>query len=433
MADGITEALISELGKIHSLRVISRTSVMQYKNKDKSLRDIARELDVDAVLESGMQRFGGRFRIDTRLRSASNEAQLWGTQFEREVGDIFRLQAELAQEVAQGIRAEMTSEEARLFTAAKKVNPSAEENYIAGRRALWRGNVKDRLESIKLFDEAVRLQPDYAAAYASRSLAWHLLRAQRAATPQEAYLPALNDAKKALELDPRNAEAYVTLAGVKSFEEWDWAEADRLYKKAQALNPGSMDLCFCYTFFLYNTGKFKEALVVAERGIRTDPLNATAHTMLGRALYAAREYERALPVLRRAIELNSNNLGARIALARSYLKLGRRDEALAAVDLPSQRPSAVLAYVFAAFQDRREEAVRTLAAVEAQPEPARSSLYDIAIAYFALNDVDAGLDRLAKAMERHDSGVAFARYDPALDPVRQNPRFKELVARLKLD
>ena len=224
MADGITEALISELGKIHSLRVISRTSVMQYKNRDKSLREIARELDVDAVLESGMQRSGSRLRIDTRLRLASNETQLWGSHFEREISDFFRLQAELAQEVVQGISAEITPEEMRLLAGTRRVNPSAQENYIAGRRSLWRGNSKDRRESIKLFDEAIRLQPDYAAAYASRSLAWHLLRAQQAATPQEAYEPALNDAKMALKLDPQNAEAYVTLAGVKWFEEWNWID-----------------------------------------------------------------------------------------------------------------------------------------------------------------------------------------------------------------
>ena len=189
----------------------------------------------------------------------------------------------------------------------------------------------DRRASIKLFEEAIQLHPDNAAAYAHLAIAWHLLRAGQAASAKDAYKPARDAALTALRLDPDLAEGHIAMAGVMWFEEWDWTGADREYRRARDLNPDSMELCFCYGYFLYTTGRFPEAIELTKRGITVDSQNPTAYNMHGRALYAAGRYQEALPVLERAVSLNERNVGARTHLPGPINK--RFEDAVKIVDV----------------------------------------------------------------------------------------------------
>jgi serine/threonine protein kinase/Tfp pilus assembly protein PilF len=433
-SDGTTEALISGLAQIHALKVISRTSVMRYKGTTRPLPAIGQELGVDAILIGSVQKAGSRVRISAQLIRASSDSHLWAQEYDREISDVLKLEGEVARAIAQEIRIQVTPEERTRLTAAHSIDPAAQEAFLLGRYHGWKFNEKDLSEAIGHFNRAIQLQPDFAASYALLSRTWIERGVWGGMGFREVEAPARTAALKALELDPNLAEAHTCRAHILSDYDWDWSGAEKEYQRAVDLDPNSLDAHNFYSVLLMTLGRFPQAIQEAERAVALDPVSSAIHSTLGRVLYRARRYDAAVPQFKRAIELDSQNFGAYTRLAEVYLQTGKAQEA---VDLIEQSlrirgadlsKSSVLGVAYA-LAGRREDALAILRRVTAG-NPSRGEHED-ALLYFALGDKNRGFEWLTRAYDRRQL-VIFDKFDPRFDSVRSDPRFQELVRRLRI-
>jgi serine/threonine-protein kinase len=421
LSDGTTEALISSLAQIRDVDVISRTSSMRYKGTAKTMREIGRELGVDALVEGSVQRVGRRVRITAKLIRASSDKHLWSREYDRDAADILKLEAEIARTVAQEIEAHLTPEETRRLVSARSISPDAREAFQLGRYHQVKENDADLRRAIELYERAIRLQPDYAAAYSNLSLAARL-RKNRGFTQDEGGARAA--ALKAIELDPDLGEAHAAMSGV-YFDDWDWAGAETAARRALELNHPSGRRASLLTI----TGRHAEAIVAAARAARLDPLSPGMQASYAIVLFYARNYEAALVQLQRSLDLYPRNYAATLMLGGTYEMLGRPEEALAIFDHPDFRESPYIARTYALL-GRRGDALRILDGV--LERGGAFDVQEVAIAYFALGDHDRGFEWLMKAFDQRAGYVPWAKVSPVFDGVRSDPRFTALVARLKL-
>src|SRR5262245_13627038 len=376
-ADGMTEALISNLTQVRALRVISRTSVMRFKGSRKPLAEIARELNVDAVIEGSVQRDSGRVKITARLIRAADETPLRSFDYERELADVLKLQSDVARAVAGEIRTQVTAEERARLASARRVNPEAHEAYLLGRYHLRRQNEAELKLAITHFERAIQLDADYAAAWAGLSITW-LQRGLFGATPfREVEKPAREAAVKALAADANSAEGYTALAIFKNRYEWDWAGSEHDFRRAIELNPGSVDAHRFFAFLLSALGRHDEAISEIQTAEQLDPLSSLVQSDLGIGLFRARKYEQAERRLTRAIELDPENYGAWGRLGNVYSEMGRYADAIASLEKAmAQRRGNVrdvvhtanLALVYVRM-GRREEALRMLKELQRTTDP----------------------------------------------------------------
>ena len=289
-ADGMTDAVISDLGKIEALRVISRTSVMQYKQVRKPLPEIARELNVDAVIEGSVQRVGDRVRISVQLIQAVPESHLWAKSFERDLSDILALESELARAIANEIEAKFTPEEEARLASTRPVNPEAHEAYLKGRNYL-QTQTNARLELAReYFQQAIEKDPNYALAYAALAQAYQIC-GWRGLLPRNAAITrAKAAAEKALEMDPALGEAHASLARIRYWHDWDWSGAERAFKRAIELNPSNANAYGLYSHYLtFVVGRPEESIAMHKRLVELDPLSPAMKAGLGiRYIYARR-------------------------------------------------------------------------------------------------------------------------------------------------
>ena len=421
-SDGMTEQLISSLAQVRALKVISRTSVMQYKKTAKKLGQIASELGADAIIEGSVRRADGRVRVTTQLIHAASDAHLWARDFDHDFADILKLQSEIAEAIVREIRIQVTPAEAQRLTASRPVNPKAYDLFMLGRYHYWQSNPTSWKQAVAELEEAVSLQPDYAPAQAALSMAWtsgrDLLFTQSEGPRREA-------AQKAIELDPSLAQGYAALAGIK-FDDWDWNGTLAAYEKAYELNPDAIDVCGCYGNTLAAFGRFDDALRIIEQAIRVNPLSTDLRFNHGFVLFMHRKYADAERAFRRALELEPRNLLAHILLVFNYLEMNRFQEALAEADRPELQNSGLLAAVHAAL-GRRAEALEILNRIDREANP-----LDVAGAYVWLGDTDRTFEYLGKAIDRRQGPIRWINVSPQFDRIRSDPRFSALVARLKL-
>jgi len=421
-SDGMTEQLISSLAQVRALKVISRTSVMQYKKTSKNLTQIGRELGVDAIIEGSVRRVGGRVRVTAQLIHAASDAHLWAKDFDHDFSDVLKLQAEVADAIVREVKIQITPDEARRLTASRPVNPQAYDLYMLGRYHYWQSNPTSWKQSVAELEEAVRLQPDYAPAQASLALAWNqgrdLLFTQSEGPRREA-------AQKAIQLDPSLAEGYAALAGIK-FDEWDWDGTLAAYERAYELNPDAIDVCGCYGNTLAAFGRFDEAIRIIEQAITVNPLSTDLRFNHGFVLFMNRKYADAERAFRRALELEPRNLLSHILLVITYLQTNRVQEALAEADRPELRNGGLMGAAYAAL-GRRDEALKILDGLDREGNP-----LDTAGVYFALGDLDRAFEYTAKAIDKRQGPIRWMNVSPQYDQFRSDPRFVALVARLKL-
>jgi eukaryotic-like serine/threonine-protein kinase len=421
-SDGMTEQLISSLAQVRALKVISRTSVMQYKNTSKNLTEIGRELGVDAIIEGSVRRAGGRVRVTAQLIHAASDAHLWAKDFDHDFSDVLKLQAEVADAIVREIRVQVTPDEASRLAASRPVNPKAYDLFMLGRYHYWQSNPTSWKQAIAELEDAVRLQPDYAPAQASLAQAWNqgrdLLFTQSEGPRREA-------AQKAIDLDPTLAEGYAALAGIK-FDEWDWAGTLDAYEKAYALNPSAIDVCGCYGTTLSAFGRFDEALRIIEHAIEVNPLSTDLRFNHGFVLFMTRKYAEAERAFRRSLELEPRNLVSRILLVFTYLQTNRFEEALAEADRPELRNGGIMGAVYAAL-GRRDEALKILQGIDREANP-----LDTAGVYFWLGDLDRAFEYQSKAIDKRQGPIRWMNVSPQYDKFRFDPRFVAQVARLKL-
>lgn len=435
-ADGMTEALITDLAKIQALRVISRTSVMQYKGVKKPLPEIAKELGVDGIVEGSVQRAGDRVRITAQLIEAASDRHLWAQSYERDSRDVFALQSDVAQAIAREIRVTVSPEEKIRLTSSRPVNPAAHEAYLKARYWQLKFNEEGFRKASEQYDRAVALDPGYALAWAG--IAENLGNGADLYVPSsEAYSRARPAAEKALQLDESLAEAHTSLGVIKAYFDWDWRGAEVELVRAIELNPGSAWARDWYGWFLATLGRFDESISQLERARALDPLSAGITADLGLAHVLKGDYDRAVVHLDRALALDSRYWVPRLVRTWMYQRKGdfaaavREAEALE----PREAGPVALAGLARAYAlaGRMSDARRVLRELEKLSRTGFVSPFFFAEVHAALGEKDVAFEWLRKCQRERSNGLAlWAKVGPPLDPLRSDPRFAALLRDLNL-
>jgi serine/threonine protein kinase/Flp pilus assembly protein TadD len=436
-ADGMTEALISELARLKALRVISRTSAMKYKGVQKALPEIARELNVDAILEGSALLVGKRVRVTVQLVSARADETVWADRYDGEIEDVLDLQSRIAETVAREIALQVTPREETRLALRRAVNPEAHVEYLKGRHLAVASSPQAIDMSIRHYQRALELDPSYAPAWAGIAHC-HVIRASRGmAPPAEADEQARQAALKALELDDSLAEAHTQLGTVASHKR-DVATAIRYLERAIELDPGSTSAHIVLGRLYYCSERHAEAQRVMLKALSFDPLSMLLHTCVGDAYYYAREFERSVVYYRKAVELDPRFDGAHTDLARSLEALGRFDEARHEYEEGRRLsggvagPSFGLAHLEASSGNVAAARAMLRELIEARAQRVVSS-WGIAALHASLGDADEAFRWLDTAIEEGATGLVFLRVHPRLDPIRKDPRFQVLLRKVRMD
>ena len=436
-ADGMTDELITDLAQISALRVISRTSVMVYKGARKPLPQIARELNVDAVVEGTVLRSGDQVRITAQLIEAATDKHLWSQSYEGELRDTLALQNRVASAIADQIRINLTPQEQAALKNVKVVNPDAYESYLKG-RYFWNKRTADGLKvALAYFKQAIEEDPKYAQAYSGLADTYALLGDWQYAvmTPKEAFPKAKAAAIKALELDNTLGEAHNSLAFVLDGFDWDFDSAGKEFQRGIELSPGYATAHHWYAWHVSLLGRYDEAIAEMRKAQNLDPLSLIINADLAEILVLAHSYEESIQQSRKTIEMDPNFALAHNQLAQAYLQKHMYDEAVAelqqAVKLSGNSPTCManLARAYVA-SGKRNEAVKLLGDLKKRSNPGYSNASEIAMIYASLGDTDQAMNWLEKGYEeRFNPGVLLR---PGFDPLRSDPRFQNLLRRIGL-
>jgi TolB-like protein/DNA-binding winged helix-turn-helix (wHTH) protein/Flp pilus assembly protein TadD len=436
-ADGMTEELITDLGQISSLRVISRTSAMTYKGVNKPLPQIARELNVEAVVEGSVLRSGERVRITAQLIGVPNERHLWAHSYEGDLRDTLLLQNNVARAIAEQVKATLNREEEAALNNSRPVNTEAYEAYLKG-RYFWNKRTGDDLtKAIDYFSHAIETDPRYARAYSGLADSYALLGDWEygVLSPQDAFPKAKAAATKALSLDDRLGEAHTSLAFTLDLFEWDWKSAEREYQRAIVLNPGYATTHHWYAWHLIVLGRNDEGIAELKKAQSLDPLSLIISADLADALCIAHRYDESVQQSRKTLEMDSNFAVAHYQLGQALEQKHMHEEAIGefqralALSGGNITFNANLAYSYA-LAGRPEEARRIVKELEARQSDQSSTDANIALVYVGLGDAVQAMSWLNKAYSARFNPSILAR--PAFDPLRSDARFQDLLRRIGL-
>lgn len=436
-ADGMTEELITSLSRIGALRVISRTSTARYKKTGKAVPEIARELNVDALVEGSVRRSGDRVRITVQLIEAVTDRHVWAESYERDLKDVLALQSEVARAIAGEIRARLTPEEESRLVRAGAVDPEGYQAYLKGRFHFESRNEADLKKSLDFFQQAVDRDPNYALAYAGLADAYLLLAAYGSLPTLEANARARPFVEKALALDDNLAEAHKSLAGI-YHNDWNWVAAGEEYRRAYELNPNDVTLCHWYALYKLSMGRRDEGLDMMKRARELDPLSVERNRALGDAYLVTRRYDQAIEQYRLALALDPQYLHANNSLFIAYLLQGDLERAAGQAEKLRQidaGPSAEVLYaawlhVMSGGKDEVRRLLRDLERQQSQGEP--SLAVDIGLLHAHLGEADLAFEWLEKAYRAHAAELEDLKIVPFFDPLRSDPRFQDLVRRVGL-
>jgi TolB-like protein/DNA-binding winged helix-turn-helix (wHTH) protein/Flp pilus assembly protein TadD len=436
-ADGMTDELISDLGQISALRVISRTSAMVYKHARKPLPQIARELNVDAVVEGTVLRSGNQVRITAQLIEAATDKHIWSQSYEGELRDALALQNKVAKAIADQIKINLNPQERVALKNARVVNPEAYESYLKG-RYFWNKRTADSLKvALAYFNHAIDEDPKYAPAYSGLADTYALLADWEygVMTPKEALPKAKAAAIKALELDSMLGEAHNSLAFCLDVFDWDLDSAGKEFRRAIELNPSYATAHQWYASHLIVLGRNDEAIAEMRKAESLDPLSLIISADLADFLVIAHSYDESIRESRKTIEMDPNFALAHNQLGQAYLQKQMDEEAVAelqkAVQLSGNSPTctANLACAYVA-SGKRNEAEKLLSDLEKRSSSSYSHASEIAEIYVALGDTDQAMNWLEKCFEDRFNPSVLLR--PGFDPLRSDPRFKDLLRRIGL-
>ena len=437
LTDGMTEELIGRLAAIHDLRVISRTSAMQFKDTKMSAPEIAKALHVDALVEGSVIRAGNRIRVHAQLIRGATDEHLWSEEYDRDLKDVLALQSDVAQAIAGKVAVTVTGSERARLVAKRQVSPEAYESnlkgeFVLGRRTNSRADVE---RSIAYFQDAIERDPSFAQAYVGLGYAYDTLdTATYAGDPQKMLTNALTAAQKALELDPELVDAHLLLAEIRQ-KQYQWTEAESEYKRAIELGPNSPETHFDYAFLLSLQGRVDEAMAGLKRASELDP-PVTGSGGAGDLLLYARRYDEALSEYRDLLALESDDVGALQGIGLVLMAKHQPEQAVPvlekAVSVSNQSPGMVGYLVMAYAQaGRRTDALRLLAELKKHEQPGYSGAF--VIAYLGLGDYDQAFAWLNRAYQEHANIMQYLKVLFLFDPVRGDPRFADLLRRVGLN
>jgi tetratricopeptide (TPR) repeat protein len=429
----MTEELITDLGKISALRVISRQSIMRYKGSKKPLPDIARELNVDAIVEGTVRRSGDRVRITANLLHAPTDRHLWAQAYERDLGDVLVLESEVARAIAREVQAKLTRREQTRLARARPVNPEAFELYLKGRYAWSKWKEGDLERALEYFERAIRVDPNYALAYSGVADAYSVQARYGLRPGTETYPKARAAALRAVQLDEGLAEAHTSLAQVLFDYDRDHEGALKEYERSIELNPNYAYAHHWYAINLVWMGRSEEAIREIEQARKLDPLSVRINANVSLVLRLDRQYDRAIVEARKALELEPNDKVALLWLGWAYFWKGMYREALAAfqkmgpIDDPRNAPFIASAY---AALGNREQALKIVSRVEKQSKGRYVHPYPLVVAYLILGEKEKALAWLEKGYAVYDGSMNFIKADTVVDPLRSDPRFQDLLRRM---
>ena len=437
-ADGMTDAVTTDQAKIKALRLVSRTSLARYKGSRKTAPEIAREINVKAVLEGAVERAGDRVRITVRLVRANTDQPVWAESYEKEMRDVLRLQDDVARSIAREIQIEVTPEESAKLTSAREIDPAAYQAYLKG-RYFWNLRTRDSVrKAIEYFEQAIQKDPSYAAAYSGLADCYSTLGHSfdmGAMAPAEVKLKALAAVGKAIALDPALAEAHTSLAFIKLAYERDWKGAEAEFERGIALDPRKANEHHWYAHYLIASGRTREAETESKRALDLEPLSPFMNVHLGWHYFYSRQYDLALEQLGKALELDPH-----YGLAYWYRGLAFEQKAMYADALREMRKAkeilpdnlvidADIGHVLASAGNRAE-ANSVLLKLRANAAQAYVSPFGPALIHLGLGDREQALALLEEAYRQGSDMLIYLGLDPRLDALRQDERFRALVQRV---
>jgi serine/threonine protein kinase len=437
-AEGMTETLITGLAKIGALKVISRTSAMHYKGTDKTPPQIAEELNVDAVVEGSVLRAGDRVRITAQLIDAKTDQHLWADSYDRDLGDVLSLQSEVARAIAERIQVTLTPQEQDHLKRARPVDPEAHDAYLKGRFYWTLSTAEGHAKSIELFNEAIERAPSFGLAYSGLADAYCLYSFVGPLPPKDLLPKAKAAALRALEIDDAHGEAHAALSWVMAVYEWDWPGAERECRRAIELSPGSSSVYMWSSSVLVLMGHYEEAIALAKRAVDLDPLWVFGRWNVGRILFTVGRIDEAIDLLEETAALAPDHPYPPLVLGNIYSLKGLYEEAIAKMKLAAdafgpedRRARAYLGSVYAAA-GRRDEALAIVEELEQASSQRWVSPVAVASIFANLGKTEETFSWLEKAFQQRDGDLAHCIIVPMSDPIRSDPRYKDLMRRINL-
>jgi TolB-like protein/Tfp pilus assembly protein PilF len=440
LSDGITEGIINRLSQLPKLKVMARSTVFRYKNRDGQSKEmdaqnVGRELRVRAVLTGFVKHVGDRLQINVELVDANDGAQLWGETYNRPLADLMTLQEEMSAEIVEKLRLRLTGAEKKKLRKKTTENSEAYQLYLKGRYH-WNKRTEDSLKrGIQFFREAIESDPSFASAYSGLADSFITLATNIPLPPQEAMPKAKAAAMKAIEIDEGLAEAWASLGAVRWWFEWDWAGAEQAYRRAIELNPNYATAHDGYAMLLSARGRFADAIDQVTKAADLDPLSMIIAVHAGWPFYFARDFEGAIRRFRKALELDERFIPAHGWLG---MALGQQHRYAEAIDAFARALEvdripilmAMLAHTHAIAGDR-DRALELLRALTEERRRRYISPYDIAVVHAGLGDTASAIAQLEAALEEHSAWMVFLNVDPRLDSLRGESRFAEIAAKLR--
>jgi len=437
-SDGITDDIIAQLSKISALKVISRTSSMQYKKTTKKITAIAQELGVEAVLEGSVRRAGQRVRIVVHLVEPRTEKHLWGETFDRQLADVFEVQSEVAQQITGALAATLSPEEKKRLDAKPTESAEAYNLCLLGRFYANKWAEADVQKGIEFFLQALEKDPSYGVAYAGLADAYELLSIGFSSKPPAEYLAqAKAMALKALELDDTLAEAHTSLGYARWLSDLDWSGAEREFKRALEIKSSYVMAHEWYAEYLAALGRHDEAVAEIRKAQQLDPLAVPVTRAVGWVLYFARRYDEAINELQKALAMDPKFVGARLVLWWVYVAKGEPEKAVADIRVQLAQPGLgtlkklMLAHAQAAAGNR-EDATGLLWELEAKLVGDNRLALMSALVFTLLDMQDRAFEQLERAFQQREPGLLFLKVAPWADPLRSDPRYAALLNKLGL-
>jgi eukaryotic-like serine/threonine-protein kinase len=440
LSDGITECIINSLSKLPKLRVVPRSTVFRYKNRQTDLQQIGQELGVRAVFAGRVLQIGESLIVNAELVDIANEAQIWGENYRREMTDIFTLLDEIAEDISEKLKLKLSGEDKKQLSKRYTENTEAYQFYLKGRYFVTSKRTEEWIKKgIEYFQKAIDLDPNYALAFSGIAEAYGFLASSTGGwSPREAYPKAEAAALKALELDDSLGEAHCSLGFAQLLYDWNFAEAEREFKKAIELSPNYPNSHDGYGFYLKAVGRHAEAIEKCKQAQQLDPLSPFAHVSLGYAYYFARDYDRAVEECRKALEMDKHSTFAHRNLGLAFLQQGKLEKAIEALNNAvrfSQGGLAFESYLGFAYAvaGKRNEALEVLASLEDLDRERYVPAYNFAIIYAGLGDADKAFEWFERARKERSGFLPFLKVEPVVDSLRNDSRFDELLEKIGLN
>ena len=432
ISDGITEEIINHLAEINDLTVISKTSIMNYKNSEKSIKKIGEELGVSNILEGSVRKQGNQIRVSAKLINAKTDNYLWTKTYDGQLSEIFSLQIDLALDIVSTLKA--TSTELELDQREPTQNFSAYDSYLKGIHQFETYSVEGYNEAIKLFNETIEADPNFDAAYGRLALSYIYLASWAGDMPsEEARQKAVPIVDKALELNENSYLAHNAMALIYFWFDWNFQEAEKSFKRGMEVSSGGANIIF-YQQFLINMGRFKEAMDLGEKALETDPLHYGIYLETGLSHFFLKQYDQAEETLKEGIRLNPAILDLYNKLGKVYLNTGKYNEAIVELEkglsLTNTRPPSMLAYLaIARSRNGQPEFVLSLLKElkERKSDGEKGIALFLAHLYSALEDDEMTLNWLEIAHKEHEVDLIWLNVEPQFDNIRNEPRFQAII------